>query len=364
MPKLKLQVSEHQIAMLQHQVEVQLGRPLRDISDARVLSEALAASIGQSLSVSTIYRTLINNSNKTQPYRNTLTILANYCGYPSWDVFVDAYHTAISPESAEQPASRDLLQINLSLGYTDALRAYLMQFDHNTPAKLRYQLGYSLYVGMKSLDESLAKTIFQELTPIYAFRRLFFEMYADPDFTIAGYEFGLRQFLLGVQPYRSLDDLREYLFATVLLYRHYHRTESDDMQTTGIQLYENLLLPEKIDRDPTFHWPYNRYCAYRLWYIEYTENPEAAYAYFRTSMEQIKHNLSRWDYEERKIVLHIWNDAIVHAHTLTPLHQQELFHQFRDFIKLPDDSEPGTFVNLDYLNPNLSHTVNRIHPSS
>ncbi len=53
MPKLKLQVSEHQIAMLRHKVESQLGRPLRDISDARILSEALATSIGQSLSVST-----------------------------------------------------------------------------------------------------------------------------------------------------------------------------------------------------------------------------------------------------------------------------------------------------------------------
>ncbi len=364
MPKLKLQVSEHQIAMLRHKVESQLGRPLRDISDARILSEALATSIGQSLSVSTIYRTLINKSNKTQPYRNTLTILAAYCGYPSWDVFVEAYHHTVPTQLTDDSTTRDLIQINLALGHTDALRAYLAQFDHTTPAKVRYQLGYSLYTGMKPLDESLTKTIFQELTPIYAFRRLFFEMYADPDFTIAGYEFGLRQFLLGVQPYRSLDDLREYLFATVLLYRHYHRTESDDMQTIGNELYESLLLPEKIDRDPTFHWPYNRYCAYRLWHIEYNGSAVAAHAYFRNQMEKIKHSISLWDYEERKIVLHIWNDTIVHAHTLTPLHQQELFHQFRDFIQLPNDSEPGTFVNLDYLNPNLSHTVNRIYPSS
>ena len=88
MSKTRFALNTYTLLELKSQLALKLFFVVSNKSDCQKLSEILLKEGFGSISVTTLYRLFINY-NGAVPYKNTLTVLARFIGYDSWENFID-----------------------------------------------------------------------------------------------------------------------------------------------------------------------------------------------------------------------------------------------------------------------------------
>ena len=97
MTKSRYALNSFTLLELKSQIEVKLCFPISGKPDCAKLSEILLVEGYGGVSETTLYRLFVNYSGIV-PYKNTLDILVNYIGYPTWEHFLEAIENT-SPDN-------------------------------------------------------------------------------------------------------------------------------------------------------------------------------------------------------------------------------------------------------------------------
>ena len=332
MPKPIHKISDYNLSYLKSKLEEKLTFRILTKLDCKKASEAIQHERDKSISESTIYRLFLLEGNKNTPYQHTLDILAQFIGHSDWFSF-ENYLTEISDFQhllgvlSGQKQYKSLLSFNIHHGGLKPLYNFLEQFNTDLSYDKKIILGEDIYTSLKNNPNSNVE-FYKEFHTLPIIREGFFELFADPDFSIPDYEIGLNFYLNNIKPHQTFKALQDYIFANSLLLRYYFLKEKkDNVLELGKALYLDLSLSEN-DLGKVYVFPKMRYFCYRLFYDEATIGFNQNY--FDWLLDFIFREIQNTNPMETRIIIHTFCDTL----QIYPKLQEEIFNQF--VIKCPD----------------------------
>jgi hypothetical protein len=263
--------------------------------------------------------------NKNTPYQHTLDILAQFIGQKDWFSF-EKYFTEITDFQnlygvfPDQQQYKSLLSFNIHHGSLKPLYHFLEQFPTDISIDKKLILGRDIYKSLKTNPNNNVE-FYKEFHALPIIREGFFELLADPDFSIPDYEMGLSFYLNNIKPHHSIKALQDYIFANSLLLRYYFiKGKKANVLELGKALYLDLSLSEK-DLGAVYVFPKMRYFCYRLFYDEATVGFNQNY--FDWLLDFIFRELENANLIETRIIIHTVCDTL----QIYPKLQEEIFNQ-------------------------------------
>ena len=332
MPKPIHKISDYNLNHLKSKLEEKLTFRILTKLDCKKASEAIQFENDKSISESTIYRLFLLEGNKNTPYQHTLDILVQFIGQKDWFSFenylkeiTDFQHLyGVFPG---QQQYKSLLSFNIHQGGLKPLYNFLEQFNSDLSYDKKLILGEDIYTSLKNNPNSNLE-FYKEFHALPIIREGFFELFADPNFSIPDYETGLSFYLNTIKPHHSIKALQDYIFANSLLLRYYFlKGKKDNVLELGKALYLDLSLSEK-DLNEIYVFPKMRYFCYRLFYDEATVG--FSQNYFDWLLDFIFKEIENTNLIETRIIIHTVCDTL----QIYPKLQEEIFNQF--VLKCPE----------------------------
>jgi hypothetical protein len=263
--------------------------------------------------------------NKNTPYQHTLDILSQFIGYADW-FSLEKYFNEITDFQnlygvfPDQQQYKSLLSFNIHHGSLKPLYHFLEQFPTDISIDKKLILGRDIYKSLKTNPNNNVE-FYKEFHALPIIREGFFELLADPDFSIPDYEMGLSFYLNNIKPHHSIKALQDYIFANSLLLRYYFiKGKKANVLELGKALYLDLSLSEK-DLGAVYVFPKMRYFCYRLFYDEATVGFNQNY--FDWLLDFIFRELENANLIETRIIIHTVCDTL----QIYPKLQEEIFNQ-------------------------------------
>lgn len=338
MPKPINKISDYNFSCLKSKLEEKLTFRILTKLDCKKASEAIQFESDKSISESTIYRLFLLAGNKNTPYLHTLDILAQFIGYADW-FSLEKYFTEITNFQhlygvfPDRQQYMSLLSFNIHHGSLKPLYHFLEQFPTDISFDKKVILGEDIYKSLKTNPNGNLEFYKQfHLLPII--REGFFEIFADPNFSVPDYDIGLSYYLNTIKPHHSIKALQDYIFANSLLLRYnFLKGKRDKVLTLGKDLYLELSLSEK-DVNEMYVFPKMRYFCYRLFFDEATVGFNQNY--FDWLLDFIFRELENINLIEKRIIIHTVCDTL----QIYPKLQEEIFNQLvlkcpKVFTKFP-----------------------------
>jgi hypothetical protein len=138
MPKPKFRISQAVLNALKMKLEDALSYRILSKPDCKQAALVISEKTGKKISESTVYRLFLWENNINSPYVQTLEILADFIGYPSWVELEDHLHelckfrvkSGVFADSFDsEPYS--VLYHCIQMKSFDALRSFFSQFPFN-----------------------------------------------------------------------------------------------------------------------------------------------------------------------------------------------------------------------------------------
>jgi hypothetical protein len=325
MPKPIHKISEYNLSYLKSKLEEKLTFRILTKLDCKKASEAIQHERDKSISESTIYRLFLLEGNKNTPYQHTLDILSQFIGYADW-FSLEKYFNEITDFQnlygvfPDQQQYKSLLSFNIHHGSLKPLYHFLEQFPTDISIDKKLILGRDIYKSLKTNPNNNVE-FYKEFHALPIIREGFFELLADPDFSIPDYEMGLSFYLNNIKPHHSIKALQDYIFANSLLLRYYFiKGKKANVLELGKALYLDLSLSEK-DLGAVYVFPKMRYFCYRLFYDEATVGFNQNY--FDWLLDFIFRELENANLIETRIIIHTVCDTL----QIYPKLQEEIFNQ-------------------------------------
>jgi hypothetical protein len=325
MPKPIHKISDYNLSHLKSKLEEKLTFRIITKLDCKKASESIQLENDKSISESTIYRLFLLEGNKNTPYQHTLDILAQFIGQKDWFSF-ENYLTEITDFQnlygvfPDQQQYKSLLSFNIHHGGLKPLYHFLEQFPTDISLDKKVILGKDIYKSLKNNPNNNVQ-FYKEFHTLPIIREGFFELLADPDFSIPDYEMGLSFYLNNIKPHHSIKALQDYIFANSLLLRYYFiKGKKANVLELGKALYLDLSLSEK-DLGAVYVFPKMRYFCYRLFYDEATVGFNQNY--FDWLLDFIFRELENTNLIETRIIIHTVCDTL----QIYPKLQEEIFNQ-------------------------------------
>lgn len=306
MPKPSHPLAEYLVHGLKWMIESNCNFRLYNKVDCEKLSLLIFNKTQANVSGYTLYRIFLHPNNTNKPYLHTLNLLAQFIDFNDWSAFCHFYQDLYDFQFTSgilttNRSYRSLLRFTIYNREFKSVVPFLEQFSQGLSVYQKHLLGEEIYNILKENPGSNA-LFFKQCCGLPVVREGFFQLMADPEFSIPHYEFGLQNYLTYVHKEQSIQDLQDFIFANTLLFRHYFvARKTKHFLQTGKQLYEDeRLQPEVLSK---FHiWPSIRYSAYYLLYrypsIGFdTDYWEWFYPYLISLMDQSS-------LHERRIMLH------------------------------------------------------------
>jgi len=332
MPKPLHKISDYNLSHLKSKLEEKLTFRILTKLDCKKASEALQLENDKSISESTIYRLFLVEGNKSTPYQHTLDILAQFIGQKDWFSF-EKYFTEITDFQnlygvfPNQQQYKSLLSFNIHHGGLKPLYHFLEQFPTDISIDKKLILGRDIYKSLKTNPNNNVE-FYKGFHTLPIIREGFFELLADPDFSIPDYEMGLSFYLNNIKPHHSIKALQDYIFANSLLLRYYFiKGKKANVSELGKALYLDLSLSEK-DLGAVYVFPKMRYFCYRLFFDEATVGFNQNY--FDWLLDFIFRELENTNLIETRIIIHTVCDTL----QIYPKLQEEIFNQL--VLKCPE----------------------------
>ncbi len=325
MPKPIHKISDYNLNHLKSKLEEKLTFRILTKLDCKKASEAIQFENDKSISESTIYRLFLLEGNKNTPYQHTLDILAQFIGQKDWFSF-ESYLIEITDFQnlygvfPGQQQYKSLLSFNIHHGGLKPLYHFLEQFPTDISFDKKGILGKDIYKSLKNNPNSNVE-FYKEFHALPIIREGFFELLADPDFSIPDYEMGLSFYLKNIKPHHSIKALQDYIFANSLLLRYYFlKGKKANVLELGKALYLDLSLSEK-DLGAVYVFPKIRYFCYRLFFDEATVGFNQNY--FDWLLDFVFRELENTNLIETRIIIHTVCDTL----QIYPKLQEEIFNQ-------------------------------------
>jgi hypothetical protein len=325
MPKPIHKISDYNLSYLKSKLEEKLTFRILTKLDCKKASEAIQHERDKSISESTIYRLFLLEGNKNTPYQHTLDILSQFIGYADW-FSLEKYFNEITDFQnlygvfPDQQQYKSLLSFNIHHGSLKPLYHFLEQFPTDISIDKKLILGRDIYKSLKTNPNNNVE-FYKEFHALPIIREGFFELLADPDFSIPDYEMGLSFYLNNIKPHHSIKALQDYIFANSLLLRYYFiKGKKANVLELGKALYLDLSLSEK-DLGAVYVFPKMRYFCYRLFYDEATVGFNQNY--FDWLLDFIFRELENANLIETRIIIHTVCDTL----QIYPKLQEEIFNQ-------------------------------------
>jgi hypothetical protein len=270
MPKPKYKISNYLLNGLKWELEKSLNYKINSKLDCKKISNLIQVKTGNTVSESTLYRLFLWKGNQNMPYRHTLEIIAEFLDFFNWSDLEKhlndlAQFQMLYGILPNEHAYKSLLSINLQQDNLKPIYAFLEQFESDLSLEKKALIGEEIFISLLQ-NEGDNLNFYKQFHSLSIVREGFFEIFADPDFSIKNYEFGLLYYLERIKPQNLSKDLQDYLFAKSLLLRHYFiRSNKDKVIEIGKQLYLDIQLSEDDLKD-IYIYPKIRYFSYRLLY--------------------------------------------------------------------------------------------------
>ena len=233
-------------------------------NDCRTVSQFIAAEKIGFLSESTLYRFFLYNSNSNKPYKNTFNVLARFCGYPDWNVFLKYYDSnylfnepKFLNKSIEIVIENFVINENFSalIGVFDTLE------NENYKTKE--------FFGVKTFLSFNKSKLFPKFIKEYGYhsfvRNILIEALYDPQHRIDGYAEGIENYIL-TSDINSENYIQDLMFAQSVLFRHYYMTGSKKSEVYGKKLYEETVWDLSMKNLHIF--PKTRLMTYKFWFLD------------------------------------------------------------------------------------------------
>ncbi len=358
MPQPKYKISDFLLSCLKFELESKLSFRIFTKLDCKKASQLIQSSCDQTISESTLYRLFLWKENKNYPYLHTLDIISQFVGYKDWFALEKHFNEIKEFKQLygvfpDQQQYKSLLNINIHYGGLKPLYHFLEQFPSDLSFNKKMILGEDVYASLKSNPNGNVE-FYKQFHSLPIIREGFFELLADPSFSIPDYEIGLGYYLKNIKPHQSIKSMQDYIFANSLLLRYYFlKGKKDSVIKLGKELYLELILSDR-DLKEVYTFPKMRYFAYRLFYDEaisgFNQN------YFEWLMDFVHKEITKANDIEKRIIIHTICDTL----SIYPDLQEETYNKFSIryldlFSKLPDYiSKLPMKDRLRFIDPNGS----------
>lgn len=358
MPKPKYSITNTLIRGLKWYLDVKVGFIISNQQDCRKVSELIKIETGGSISDSTLYRVFLWQKNQNTPYLHTLEILAQYIGYSSWRTLekeiieMNNFQFSLGIMN-EQKNYSSLLKLCIHTNSLRPLQNYLEQFPTEININNKFLIGHELFDSLKSNPNNNID-FFKKFNNIPIVRASFFEIMADPDFSIPHYEQGLMYYLENSKPHQSTQSLQDYIFANSMLLRYYFKTnKKTNLLAIGKRLYKELeLSPEELDS--LYIFPKIRYLSYKLYYLYELNGFDHDYwNWLKHSAISLAEN---GDFDHQRIIVHTVLDTL----EINPGIQSQTYDEFsilfpKTFERFPEYVKTLPLSRkIKFLDPNAS----------
>jgi hypothetical protein len=332
-----------------------IGYKISTKPDCAKLSDLIIESGYGHISESTLYR-LFFQFEKHKPYKSTLDILCQFMGYKDSIEFVEKL-----AESRQQlhfsgiittpNKSKGLLFYCIEHTTKNPLIDFLKE-AHELDHQFKTDVSVAIFDGL--LKSTQQDWFFKEFAQEKYIREYFFERGHDSKFRIKNYDQAYLKYLESVRKDKDINHFQDYLFGNSVLFRYYFisKKTAEALERAKF-LYQEKLNVAAHQKD-LFIFPFIRYTAYKIWYLELTnakQTEHEGYALYLIELcEQLKDRLGKM---EQKIVFHTVAEAFVYSSLPESFHW-ELKKVFKDaFQSLPGIiyTKPLKY-SLPYFNEN------------
>lgn len=355
MKTFKPNFDQFAVDRLRHEILEKIGWSITNKPDCSKLSDLILESGLGIISESTLYR-LFFQFEKHSPYKSTLDILCKFLDYEDSMEFIEklAEYRVDFHYNGVNTSSRNKKTLVFTCIENTAKKPLFDFFEAANELTPQFKTDVSVSIFDSLLLTTRQNWFFKNFSGQRYIREYLFEYGHDPKFRIPNYDKAYTYYLDGVNPESDVSHLQDYLFGNCVLFRHYFVSKrAKEAVDFGTRLYGRNLLIEGV-RNELNIFPYIRYTAYKLWYLELTnssQNELIDYASFLIDLcSKMKPGLS---FIEKRIVLHTVAETFIESNL------PELFHwNLKDvFDEMYHSIPPGVYqkhlkYSLPYFNQN------------
>ena len=239
--------------------------------DCRIISQNIVNEKYGYLSESTLYRFFLHPSTTNKPYKNTFNILAQFCGFSSWDGFVNYCEANyLFNESGFLIKTIEVVLFDfIKNNKFDSLIAIfdsLEKHDYKTRE----------FIGLKAFMCFQKTTNFSLFIKKYGqhpfVRNILIEALYDPNHRIPSYNESLEYYLELTDP-ESKNYIQDFIFTNSVLFRYYYLNNNSKSIDFGKKIYESRFDDNDFNR--IYIFPKTRFFAYKIWYLSLINSPSA-----------------------------------------------------------------------------------------
>jgi hypothetical protein len=232
-------------------------------NDCKKLSMLISEQKIGYLSESTLYRFFLHPTSSSKPYKNTLNILAQFCGFNSWHHFMYFTHTNQLHNDGKFLSStlHVIIEDMIKKENFSALMALISSVE-----KEEYKT--KEYIGLliiKGFQKTTNFDLFMQHYGDHLFvRAILIEALFDPIYRIPKYAEGLHYYIQYTNKTSALYE-QDLLFGYAVLYRYYYLAKNEEHKQIGAKLYNSSL--SQIDLSTVHLFPRSRFYAYKIWFL-------------------------------------------------------------------------------------------------
>ena len=240
-------------------------------NECKLLSQIIASEKKGYLSESTLYRFFLSPNGKHKPYKNTLNILAQFCGYVSWNDFVN-YCDSVHLFTDASFLNKTFDTIITDFVNKEKFNSLIDVFESVTYENYKTKE----YVGLRTFMSFQKTTSFSNFVKKYGqhdfVRNILLEALYDPFHRIQGYTDSFQYYLESTQP-NNTNYLQDYIFANAVLFRYFYFNDILKAKEIGKKLYDFPISSNEFDA--IYIFPKARYVAYKIWYLHLNETKKS-----------------------------------------------------------------------------------------
>lgn len=329
-------IDQRYIKDLKRRLVVQAGFVIASKSDCRVLQSLIQQQVGSALSESTLYRLFLNKQKQHTFYRATLDILCQFIGFHSWSVFCET--TASNQEAGGRPTESTfdldqpgLLDFVISNNAWDIAEEFFDAVHQHQKHESIDVIGWSIFLALQR-NPKQEKKFYQLFAGHPVVRSAFFEIGADPDFSLPHYGYGIEQYIKHIPSQGSPRYYQDVLFARCLLMRHYFIHEQFDSFYSQYQTVQ-AIPEETLLKHVKSVYPLARYFQAQVLF-HYLKQNNAAMKHCNTRFfNWIVPLFPSLNLSEKKAVIHCLVEAALLTHSATTF-KAMLYKHFSAFIAI------------------------------
>jgi hypothetical protein len=346
---------QYTIEKLKSEIFKKIGWPISNKPDCAKLSELISQSkIGQ-LSESTLYR-LFFQPDKHTLYKTTLDIICKFLGYKDSFEFIEKVDTTrgqlhINGINTLGNKRNSLVFHCIENTAKTPLLNFFEEFDEHSH---QFKTDVSITLFDSLLKSSQQDWFFKNFSDQKYIREYFLERGHDTKFRIKNYDQAYLKYLKHVKKDKDIYNFQDFIFGNCVLFRYYFLTKKSDQALQQARILYHEKLNVEAHQNELYIYPFIRYTAYRLWYLEMIRaNGFEIESYGLFLIDLCSRLKEKLGFMEQKILFHTIAETFLYSSLPEKFHWnlKDLYKE--DYKRLPDNIyQKHLSYSMPYFNEN------------